>query len=213
VTQNIHDNLKIKENIERFNVVSKATSDAIYDWDLVQNEGVWNKGLVGIFGHRRTGSTTIDWWLSMVHPEDVERVAQKIQTHLKNKKSRWKDEYRFRCSDNTYKHVLDRGFIIYNDAGEAIRMIGAIQDITDRVNHVKAIEEQNQRLQEIAWTQSHVVRAPVARILGLSELMKGNDNDHSMIAEFLPFLIESTQELDQVIREIVKKTEMISVKR
>ena len=203
VTQRIEDENKIKAGLERYNIVSKATSDAIYDFNFLTNEVVWNKGIQGIFGHKLPYDTsTQEWWLKNVHPEDVKRTVQNFENCIKKKKTRWKAEYRFRSADGTYRYVLDRSFLIYNKEGEPIKMIGALQDVTEQINYIQAIEDQNTRLREIAWFQSHVVRAPLARIMGLTDLLK-NAEGETYYSELLAHILTSAEELDDVIRSIV----------
>ncbi|HEY0669900.1 MAG TPA: PAS domain S-box protein [Sphingobacteriaceae bacterium] len=209
VTLRIENENKLKENIERFNTVSKATSDTIYDWDFSTNKILWNQGMLEIFGHNLTDHTTFDWWYNQVHPDDAERIASNVQLHIQNKKSIWKGEYRFRCMDGTYKFVMDRSFLVYNDTGQPVRMIGSIQDITERVNYIQAIEEQNMRLKEISWIQSHIVRAPLARIMGLVDILKNYPNDDNCRVELLGHILTSADELDDVIKSIVNHTEQV----
>lgn len=199
--------LKNKEVTDQYNIVSKATNEAIWDWDIIGGSVKWNKGIMGIFGFDHT-SYDHKWWFDRVHPEDVERVTGEIDLLVSTKKLSLRLEYRFRCADGIYKNVLDRGFLMFNKSGEPIRMIGSMQDVTERVNHVSAIEQQNLRLQEISWMQSHHVRAPLARVLGLSELLFDKINDETT-KEILSHLIHSAAELDDVIRKIVKKSEVI----
>ncbi len=138
VTQRILDQIKTEESIERFNTVSKATSDAIWDWDFLTGQVIWNKGLTGIFGHKQT-STTHRWWYQHVHPEDIHYVTEKLDVLIKTKESKMMTEYRFRCQDGTYKNVLDRAFLIFNEDGEPVRMIGSMQDISDRVRYIRSL--------------------------------------------------------------------------
>ncbi len=205
VTQDIHNDIKIREGIERFKIVSKATSDVIYDWNFPSNKIKWSKGLQTIFGHKKIVSLA-DWWYDLIHPDDAERIKTRIELHMNNRKTRWQDEYRFRCTDGTYKVVLDRGVLIYKGK-TPVRMIGCMQDITERVNHIQAIEEQNKRFHQISWIQSHLVRAPLSRIMGITALMCHGDMDEQLIKELLPHLDESAKELDEIIRDIVKKAE------
>ena len=114
----------------------------------------------------------------------------------------------FRCADGTYKHVLDRSFLLFDETGEPARMIGALQDITEKMNQIQAVEEQNKKLQEIAWIQSHMVRAPLARILGVTDLLCDN-KEEELSSELLSHLKISAAELDYIIRDIVKKTDEI----
>ncbi len=79
---------------------------------------------------------------------------------------------------------------------------------------MEAIEEQNKKLKEIAWFQSHVVRAPLARLMGLADLIKEESAEEINPAELnqlLNYIINSARELDNVLNEIVKKTDEVEV--
>ena len=123
---------------------------------------------------------------------------------IRLKKSKLQTEYRFRCADGTYKCVLDRSFIVFDDQGHPVRMIGCMQDITERQDHIRAIEEKNARLNEISWIQAHDVRAPLARIMGLVELLDGNNTEEAL-KNIFSYLKSSTSELDLVIKKIINK--------
>jgi len=81
------------------------------------------------------------------------------------------------------------------------------RDITDRIKFIEAILNQNRSLREIAWIQSHAFRAPLARMMGVINLM--NEPDFEMhdpnLPEFLKIILNSAHELDQIIREISDK--------
>jgi PAS domain S-box-containing protein len=76
-------------------------------------------------------------------------MSIKLYSFIEQKTEKWQDQYRFRCADNSYKYVLDRGFLLKDENGKAIRMIGAIQDITKQKE-----EEQRLKLLETVITQS-----------------------------------------------------------
>lgn len=145
VTDRIHNEEKMRLNAERYNIISKATSDTIWDWNLSTNTIVWNKGIKGIFGYKDLidNTTTGDWWGMQIHPDDRDRVWGNIQLHIRDRIARWKDEYRFICADGSYKHVLDRGFMVFDEEGTSVRLIGSMQDISQRKQ-----EEQWSRLLE-----------------------------------------------------------------
>jgi signal transduction histidine kinase len=82
-------------------------------------------------------------------------------------------------------------------------------DISKRILYIQDIEEKNKRLKEIAWIQSHVVRAPLARIKGLIDLLKHLPDEEIELPELLNNIIISADELDTIIHEIVKKTERL----
>lgn len=82
------------------------------------------------------------------------------------------------------------------------------KDITERLHYIKAIEEQNENLKEISWLQSHVIRAPLARIMGLIQLITDSKQDMDEKQNALNYLLTSAHELDEVIRTITDKTNM-----
>lgn len=206
LTERIESEKKMIESVERFNIVSKATSDTIWDWNLSSKTMIWNRGIKGIFGHKDiiNHTTTSDWWCSNIHPEDRVRVISKIEQHISAKIPRWQDEYRFACGDGSYKYVFDRGFVLFDDSGNPLRVIGAMEDVTSRKEYIRAIEDQNKKFKEIAWIQSHMVRAPLARIMALVELIKNYDVDEDYYT-MLDYLSSSAKELDSIIINMADK--------
>ena len=124
-------NKDIKESNERYDIVAKATSDTIWDWKIQEDEMIWSKGIHAVYGYNENeigkGSS---WWFENIHPEDSIKMSIRLYSFIEQKTEKWQDEYRFRCADNTYKYVLNRGFLLKDENGRAVRMIGAIQDIT-----------------------------------------------------------------------------------
>ena len=124
-------NKEIKESNDKYDIVAKATSDTIWDWKIQEDEMVWSKGISAVYGYDniQIGARS-KWWFENIHPEDSIKMSVKLYSFLEQKTEKWQDEYRFKCADNTYKYVLDRGFLLKDKNGTAVRMIGAIQDIT-----------------------------------------------------------------------------------
>ena len=143
-------NTEIKESNEKYDIVAKATSDTIWDWKIQDDNFSWNKGIENVFGYKpeEVGNNST-WWFNKIHPEDSIKMSIKLYSFIEQKTEKWQDQYRFRCSDNSYKYVLDRGFLLKDENGKAIRMIGAIQDITKQKE-----EEQRLKLLETVITQS-----------------------------------------------------------
>lgn len=143
-------NEEIKESNEKYDIVAKATSDTIWDWKIQEDSLNWNKGIEVIFGYSQdeVGSSS-NWWFEKIHPEDSIKMSVKLYSFIEQKTENWQDQYRFKCADGSYKYVLDRGFLLKDEEGKAIRMIGAIQDITKQKE-----EEQRLKLLETVITQS-----------------------------------------------------------
>lgn len=118
---------------ERFDLASRAVVEAIWDWRLPSNELTWSEGILGAFGypHDQVG-TGPEWWEERVHPQDRPGAVSRRLAAVSSATSQWEDKYRFRRADGTYAAVLDRGHIGHDSAGNAVRMVGAIMDITDQ---------------------------------------------------------------------------------
>ena len=147
----LEDTIKeIKESNDKYDIVAKATSDTIWDWKIQEDSFNWNKGINNIFGYKENQiGDNSNWWFDKIHPEDSIKMSVKLYSFLEQKTEKWQDEYRFKCADNTYKYVLDRGFLLKDKKGRAHRMIGAIQDITKQKK-----EEENLKLLETVVTQT-----------------------------------------------------------
>ena len=151
IYQKLKDTIQeIKESNDKYDIVAKATSDTIWDWKIQEDSFTWNKGINTIFGYKENEiSHNSNWWFDKIHPEDSIKMSVKLYSFLEQKTVKWQDEYRFKCADNTYKYVLDKGFLLKDENGKGTRMIGAIQDITKQKE-----EEQRLKLLETVITQS-----------------------------------------------------------
>ena len=120
-------------------------------------------------------------------------------------------EYRIVKADGSIAYVIDRGYILRDQNKKATRMVGAVLDVTNSRKLLRKVQSQNKVLKEIAWEQSHVVRAPLARIKGLLHLLDEEDFEDMSQEEILFHIKDSADELDSIIRNIVEKTEKINV--
>jgi PAS domain S-box-containing protein len=84
-----------------------------------------------------------------------------------------------------------------------------VNDITEKVKYIEAIENQNKQLREIAWIQSHVVRAPLARMMGIINVLQGTEVSSEEQKKLIGYFIESGSELDEIIKDITQKTKNI----
>ncbi|WP_210463259.1 PAS domain-containing protein [Rufibacter roseolus] len=148
-----------KENLERFELLAKATNDVIWDWDLTNDFIWWNDGFKVTFGYKQEDiEHDINSWYGRLHPEDAARVVEGIHHVIDNGGTNWQDEYQFRKADGTYAHVFDRGLVARNEAGKPIRMIGAMLDLTEKNKYAAELKEREQHVRallegipEIAW--------------------------------------------------------------
>lgn len=131
----------LKEYNDRYEILSRATNDAIWDWQIDYDTQIWNHGIQTIFGYREREIPSVKKWRkAKIHPTDHERVSREIKEAFATRATNWTSQYQYLCADGSYKYVLDRGYVIYHE-GRPIRMIGAMQDITAQRNFIKEIEK------------------------------------------------------------------------
>lgn len=133
--QNISDRKKSEKELkisnERFEFVTRATFDAIWDSDLVNGSVYWGEGFKSLFGYSPEELAARKMsFQDYLHPEDRERIVQTFNSSLMGDVTNWVDEYRFQKADGTFAYVQDKAIIIRSQEGKAIRIIGAMQDIT-----------------------------------------------------------------------------------
>ncbi len=139
---------------ERYELVSKATSDAIWDWNIAKDTITWNHGLKTLFGYEPVSMADTDGlWGDRIHPEDHARVLEEMNKVFTDRGDSWISFYRYKHINGNYRHVFDRAHILY-EKGKPVRMIGAMQDVNDRV---KTLEEVNRLSIVASKTDSSVL--------------------------------------------------------
>ena len=134
ITERKRAALELKNLNERYELISTATSDAIWDHSFVTNETVGNENLYNLYGFTR-GTDKINYELfnSKIHPDDKKQLYVNSDKVFKEKSEFIVEEYRFKTPDGSYKYFYDRASISYNKNGEPERMLGIMQDVTARI--------------------------------------------------------------------------------
>ena len=129
---------KTAENLlflERYEYVTKATFKAIWDWDLITNVVYCGTGFLTIFGHKNLADSFLrNLNTAYISVADIERVLTSIQNSIDNGDDNWNCEYQYLKANGDYAFVSDNAIILRNNEGRAIRMIGAMVDITTKKN-------------------------------------------------------------------------------
>ncbi len=140
-----------RDACERFELVARASNDAMWDWNLVTDEIWWSEGFEHMFGYTiEELEPTIESWTKRIHPEDQARTIDKIHEVINRGCKIWFDEYRFRRKDGSYAPVFDRGFVIHDEAGKPVRMVGGITDLTARRLVEQKLEATHRRMRALS---------------------------------------------------------------
>ncbi|OOG76569.1 hypothetical protein B0E43_08575 [Algoriphagus sp. A40] len=198
---------------ERFELATRATSDAIWDWNLETNEKYRSSQFSVLFGYsQKVLDDNKQFRTDLIHPEDLERVQSKLQETLSGDTTSWEIEFRGKKADQTYAYVSEKGYIIRNEQGKAIRMIGATQNITkqklDELSLIEAnqkLSNANAELKAFASMASHDMREPLRMISSFMSLLEKkygaslDDKAH----QYISFAIDGAKRLTLLIHDLL----------
>ncbi len=201
---------------ERYNLVAKATNDVIWDWDLNTNEVIRNReGMKKILGYDSNETTgNANFWTNLIHPEDLPKTKESCTSIFNNPLEMYMDhEYRIKKADGEYAYIYDKGYIVRDTAGKAIRMIGACQDITKLKEnelllqkHAKELAISNEELEQFAYVASHDLQEPLRMVTSfLTQLEKkyGTILD-AKGKTYIDFAVDGAKRMRQIILDLLE---------
>ncbi len=125
--------IEIEKSNNRFTYVSKAVNEAIWDWDLKTNDLHWSDGFTRLFGYSLDHYPKIENWQAFIHAEDFQKSKDYYMRVIQSpRENNWTNEYRLLHVDGTYRYVIDRAYLIRDKQGRVERIIGSIQDVTQK---------------------------------------------------------------------------------
>lgn len=164
---------RLREDALRFELVAKATNDAVYDWSIPDGVIHWNSAMSTLYGAPvEDGVAGLDWWTEQIHPEDRDRIAKGLDAAIAARRASWSDEYRFRRADGSYADVLDRGHVMFDPEGHPLRMIGVMMDITTRreVQGRLVLADRMAQVGTLAAGVAHEVNNPLTWLMARLEV-------------------------------------------
>ncbi len=180
-----------------------------WEVDFLTYQSSWSDEMYKIFGYEKSEvEPTLRNYLSYVHPEDITMVTQIINSSMKT----YQDTSFFHRSfhkDKTILHLYTEGRFLFNEKGNVNSVYGITQDITNtKLNEAKLIH-QYKSLSDINAMRSHLVRKPIAQILGLINVLDVENFANPKNAEVLAKLKLTASAYDYAIHNISLKTEGI----
>ncbi|HET6976504.1 MAG TPA: PAS domain-containing protein [Pyrinomonadaceae bacterium] len=164
ITARKHAEEAMARSEARFQLISRATNDAVWDWELSTGHVWWNENIQTLFGYtpEQVGHDAT-WWYDHIHPQDVERIIATVDAAIANTWNSYSGEYRFRRVDNTYAYILERGYVISDKSGDPVRILGSMMDLTEQ----RALETQLRHAQklesigQLAAGIAHEINTPI----------------------------------------------------
>lgn len=213
--------IELHESNERFLRIADVTNEAIYDWNIKTDELYWGRGFETVFGYNsEVYAPTIELWTALIHPDDEERVSASLTAAIEDPQcTRWVEEYRYKTSDGNYLYCIDQGGFVRNEAGEAIRMVGSVQDISaskafeealvalnkQLAQQTQQLEASNKELEQFAYIASHDLQEPlrmVSSFLSQIERRYGEQLDDRG-REYIGYAVDGAQRMKNIIQDLL----------
>jgi PAS domain S-box-containing protein len=192
---------------ERFRLATEAMRGGLYDWTLSNNEWWSSFGLADLVGHGHQAKNGVpEWWQSLIHPDDIPRGWSEALSALNKGNLSFGVEYRVRHHDGHWVWVWDRGRIVRNEQGQAVRVVGHITDITSQKNAEDALKEADQRKDEFLATLSHELRNPLAPIRNALSVMRLRGFSSSQLSESWDMIDRQVGHLGRLIDDLLDTT-------
>lgn len=178
-----------------------------WESDLVRGEDKWSDEIFRLYGYEPGEvGPAFELFISHVHPEDAESLRKDLANAMLNLPA-FERKYRVLDRNKNVIYINSKLVISRDEEMKPIKLNGFILDITEQTKYIQKIEEQNNKLREIAWMQSHGVRAPLARIMGLINIINAGPPNGIELNQLLNYVLDSVNELDVLVRAVVKKSE------
>lgn len=208
---------------DRYDFVAKATNDSIYDWNLETGKTLRSgDGLQKLFGYDPLSAMEEKgFWMKRMHPDDQKKCYAILQELILNPSATsCNQEYRFLKADGTYAYVFDKGFIIRDAKGKAVRIIGATQDITktkeaelqlQKLNdslekRARELVLSNAELEQFAYIASHDLQEPLRMVTSFLTLLekKYTDQLDDRAKQYIHFATDGAVRMRRLILDLLE---------
>ena len=198
----LYDELKVSQEAlsikdERFQLVARATSEGIWDWDVSTNAVWWNDGFYGLIGCRREAvAPSFEARIERMHPDDRASIDNSFNEFLKSNRAVWTGEYRLRKANGSYIWAFDRAYIVRGADGAPGRVIGSVIDVTDR--------KQAERMKsDFVSFVSHQLRTPLSGMNWMLELAAQAPNLPAEASEYITDARASAERLVTLVNDLL----------
>ncbi|MEZ7497717.1 PAS domain S-box protein [Flavobacterium sp. Arc3] len=142
----------IKKANERFEMISSATNEALFELDFINGKNWHNKVFyenLNSYNENLSSEENKLLWRSNLHPDDSDRIIKSIKECYTGVSNSWSDEFRFLRVDGTYGNFYERALIVRDDQGKVTRFIGSMLDVTDLKKAEQELKNANKKMEAI----------------------------------------------------------------
>jgi PAS domain S-box-containing protein len=198
----------LRHSETRYRLATLATTDVIYDWELDSGHIEWSELAARQFRlstyHPRLD---IGEWTRHIHPEDRARVSRDMQALIDGGGDHWTDEYRFQRGDGTWAVISDRGHVVRDAAGRAVRMVGAMQDVTERRAAEREAKRRAEFEQLLIGIVSHDLRNPLSAITMATTTLLRREGLDERQRKVMGRILSSAERATRMLRDILDFTQ------
>ncbi|MCU1231544.1 MAG: hypothetical protein JWO97_4428 [Acidobacteria bacterium] len=203
-----------RESQKRADLLARATNDAVWEWDLATDSVTWNRSLRDLFGWDEE-RTPLSWWSERIHDGDRARVIGTLRRAVDAGDVAWSDEYRFLRADGAIAWILDRGYLVRDPGGQAVRMIGSMTDVSElhRAHEeqasLQAMLEQANRvasLGRVASTIAHEFNNVLMAIQPYAEILRRRSGELPEVERPASQILQAVKRGKRVTDELVRFT-------
>ncbi|MBI4781284.1 MAG: PAS domain-containing protein [Oscillatoriophycideae cyanobacterium NC_groundwater_1537_Pr4_S-0.65um_50_18] len=207
----------LQESEARLSLAHKATRSGLWDWDMIHNKAQVSEEYCQLFGlDPATQEVSYDQWINWLHPDDRATVTEVVSRTIQQRQDYYEADYRILHPEGD-RWIASKGQVFYNAAGDAVRMLGNVQDITDR-KQAEAERERLLQLEQAARAEaeranrvkdeflavlSHELRSPLNPILGWAKLMQSRKFDAARTSEALATIERNAKLQCQLIDDLL----------
>jgi PAS domain-containing protein len=207
--QDIHIKNEIIEGLFENNLIG------YWLWDILKNRDQLSLSLMSLLGyssHGKLQNRVNLKWKKNIHPEDKKLVNSHLEEHFNSLgKIPFHCEFRINVAEDNEKWVIGYGKVVeWAQNGKPSKMVGGFFDATGKKNSENLLKKQNEFLKNLNFSQSHTMRAKLANIIGILEVIDPTA-DVSDSLHYVKMLKSEAKKLDRVLKQSIAKTNSLDI--
>lgn len=193
----------------RLLLATKSANIGIWDWDLLTDHLQWDDIMYQLYQIQPNEfASAYDSWFNRIVPEDMESVTAAMETAI-TYKEKYETQFRIKGKDGQPRYLRAAGLVEYDETNKAVRMIGINWDITARISAnmerellIEDLVARNAALEQFTYIISHNLRAPIANIIGATDLLSDEDTSFDDRQQLTKGINDSAVKLDTIVRDL-----------